>query len=104
MWYIFPQLAGLGLSPTSRYYAISSLDEARSYLAHPVLGTRLRQSVDALLQWSGARTAGQIFGPVDTLKLRSSLTLFDLAEPGTGFDGRFAPSLAEIGMSGPSRC
>jgi len=79
MWFIFPQLAGLGRSPTARYFAISSLEEARAYLDHPLLGQRLRLCLEALLQWSGKRTAERIFGPIDAMKLRSSLTLFEAA-------------------------
>lgn len=86
MWFIFPQLDGLGRSATARYYAISSLDEARAFLAHPLLGPRLRKSVDGLLGWSGRRSAEQIFGSIDSLKLRSSLTLFDRIEPKGTFD------------------
>jgi uncharacterized protein (DUF1810 family) len=83
MWFVFPQLAGLGHSEASRFYAISSLQEAREYLADPVLGRRLRESAAALLTHSQA-TAEQILGDVDALKLRSSMTLFsraDSAEP-----------------------
>ncbi len=75
MWFIFPQIAGLGYSPASRTYAISSLEEARAYLAHPVLGTRLIECA-AILAGGPDRTAEQIFGEVDALKLRSSMTLF----------------------------
>lgn len=89
MWFIFPQLAGLGYSETAQYYAISSLGEASAYLAHPSLGPRLYQSLDALLGWTGQRTAEQILGPVDSLKLKSSLTLFDMAEP----EGQFLVGL-----------
>ena len=85
MWFVFPQLAGLGHSSTARYYAISSLGEARAYLAHPVLGPRLRQSLRTLLGWAGTRSAEEILGSVDSLKLRSSLTLFDVVEPGGPF-------------------
>ena len=74
MWFVFPQLAGLGESEMSRRYAIASLEEAREYLAHPVLGARLRECVEALLAAPGA--AEEILGPVDALKLRSSMTLF----------------------------
>jgi uncharacterized protein (DUF1810 family) len=81
MWFIFPQLAGLGLSPTARYFGIRSLDEARAYLEHPLLGTRLRQCVEALSPWAQNRTAEQILGSIDAMKLRSSLTLFDQVEP-----------------------
>jgi uncharacterized protein (DUF1810 family) len=85
MWFVFPQLAGLGHSPTSQFYAIASLDEARAYLANPQLGARLRASVEALLTWAGRKTAEQILGPLDAVKLRSSLTLFNRASPGDLF-------------------
>jgi uncharacterized protein (DUF1810 family) len=82
MWFVFPQIAGLGYSPASQRYAISSLDEARAYLAHPVLGPRLAESAAlATAAGEGGRTADQIFGPVDALKLRSSMTLFHRADP-----------------------
>ncbi len=75
MWFVFPQLQGLGSSATARLYAIGSMDEARTYLDHPVLGPRLRQCVEVLLEIEG-RTAKEIFGYPDDLKLRSCLTLF----------------------------
>jgi uncharacterized protein (DUF1810 family) len=75
MWFIFPQIAGLGSSPTAQLYAIRSLDEARAYLSHPVLGPRLRECAQALLTVQG-RSAREIFGYPDDLKLRSSMTLF----------------------------
>jgi uncharacterized protein (DUF1810 family) len=75
MWFIFPQIAGLGSSPTAQFYAIASLDEAKAYLAHPVLGPRLRECARALLTVDG-RSARDIFGYPDDLKLRSSMTLF----------------------------
>ena len=81
MWFVFPQLAGLGHSPTARFYAIRSLDEARAYLEHPLVGTRLRQCVEAILPHAGRRSAEAILGSIDALKLRSSLTLFDLVAP-----------------------
>jgi uncharacterized protein (DUF1810 family) len=83
MWFVFPQIAGLGTSPTAQRYAIASLDEARTYLAHPVLGSRLRECAAALLAVEN-RTAAEIFGYPDDLKLRSSMTLFAraAAEPG----------------------
>jgi uncharacterized protein (DUF1810 family) len=81
MWFIFPQIAGLGYSPASQMYAITSLDEARAYLAHPVLGARLIDCATILTGLTG-RTAEQIFGEVDALKLRSSVTLFMHAAPG----------------------
>jgi uncharacterized protein (DUF1810 family) len=82
MWFIFPQIAGLGHSPASQLYGIQSIEEAREYLEHPILGSRLRKSVEAVLGWSGERDAALIFGSVDAMKLRSSLTLFALADPG----------------------
>ncbi|WP_294391010.1 DUF1810 domain-containing protein [uncultured Sphingomonas sp.] len=75
MWFVFPQIAGLGRSATARHYAISSPDEARAYLDHPVLGTRYRESV-AALQALPPGSAETIFGSIDAVKLRSSLTLF----------------------------
>ncbi len=80
MWFVFPQIAGLGHSPTSRRYAISSLAEAAAYLEHPVLGPRLRESVRILASLKG-RSADQIFGGIDAMKLRSSMTLFHRAAP-----------------------
>lgn len=75
MWFVFPQLRGLGHSPTAHYYGIDSAAEARAYLAHPVLGPRLRECIELLLRVEG-RSAHAIFGSPDDLKLRSSLTLF----------------------------
>ena len=80
MWFVFPQIAGLGMSETSRRYAISSLEEARAYLAHPILGARLRECARILAESNGM-TAEDIFGPVDAMKLRSSMTLFARAAP-----------------------
>jgi len=80
MWFIFPQIAGLGTSPTSVRFAIASLDEARAYLAHPVLGPRLRECAKLAVDVEG-RTAREIFGPVDEMKFRSSVTLFAQAAP-----------------------
>jgi uncharacterized protein (DUF1810 family) len=80
MWYVFPQFAGLGLSVTSEHFAIGSLDEARAYLAHPVLGPRLKACADAVLAVEG-RTAHDIFGSPDDVKLRSSATLFAHVSP-----------------------
>ena len=81
MWYVFPQCAGLGLSPTSRHYAIGSLDEARAYLAHPILGPRLIACAEATLKVND-RSAHDIFGSPDDMKLRSSATLFSLVSAG----------------------
>ncbi len=80
IWFIFPQVAGLGRSETSRYYAIQSLDEARAYLAHPVLGPRLRECAGLVLASNGP-TATAIFGSLDALKVGSSMTLFHRAAP-----------------------
>ncbi len=81
MWYIFPQFAGLGSSATSQHYAIRSLDEARAYLAHERLGRRLRECADAVLGVR-ERTAQEIFGSPDDMKLKSSATLFSLVSSG----------------------
>jgi len=80
MWFVFPQIAGLGRSETSRHFAIRTLEEARAYLAHPVLGARLRECTAAVLA-SPARTADEILGSIDAVKLRSSMTLFQRAAP-----------------------
>jgi len=80
MWFIFPQIAGLGLSDMAQLYAIASLDEARAYLRHPVLGPRLRTCASVIGETTG-RTAEQIFGDIDGMKLRSSMTLFHRAAP-----------------------
>lgn len=80
IWFIFPQLAGLGRSDVSQFYGIASLDEARAYLDHPVLGPRLRECIGAVLTTSGSR-ADQIFGALDAMKVRSSMTLFHRAAP-----------------------
>ena len=92
MWWIFPQIAGLGRSPTSERYAIRDAVEAHSYLAHPVLGARLVESTEAMLGWAGRRSAEAILGPVDALKFKSSMTLFD-AVAGDA-DNPFARALA----------
>ena len=76
MWFVFPQIAGLGMSATSIFYAIESADEARAYLAHDLLGPRLRECTLAILAHRG-RAAEEIFGGVDAMKLRSSMTLFE---------------------------
>lgn len=80
MWFVFPQIAGLGFSAMSREYAISGLDEARGYLQHPVLGPRLRECA-RIVAGAGDTTAERIFGSVDAMKLRSSMTLFAAADP-----------------------
>ena len=80
MWYIFPQIAGLGQSSTARYYSIRDLEEAREYYAHPVLGQRLREISGALLALRGSDLVA-VFGGIDSMKLKSSMTLFALAAP-----------------------
>ena len=83
MWFVFPQLRGLGRSDTARHYGIADLDEARDYLADPVLGPRLAEAGQAMLAHPD-RSAEAILGPVDALKLRSSATLFREAGGGAG--------------------
>jgi uncharacterized protein (DUF1810 family) len=80
MWFVFPQVVGLGRSATAQAYAIADLDEARAYLAHPVLGPRLRECCHSLLGL-GDVSPEQVLGDVDAIKLRSSMTLFALADP-----------------------
>ncbi|MGH6873239.1 MAG: DUF1810 domain-containing protein [Rhizomicrobium sp.] len=80
MWFVFPQIAGLGRSAMAQHFAIASLDEARAYLAHPLLGGRLRECTGLVLAVEG-RTAREIFGNPDDLKFHSSMTLFAAAAP-----------------------
>jgi uncharacterized protein (DUF1810 family) len=80
MWFVFPQVAGLGRGPMSERYAIRSLEEARAYVAHPVLGARLRECARLVVAIPD-RSAEEVFGPIDARKLRSSMTLFRLADP-----------------------
>ena len=80
MWFIFPQVAGLGHSPMSERYAIHSVAEAQAYLAHPLLGPRLRECAELVLAVH-ERTAEEVFGPIDARKLRSCMTLFHRAAP-----------------------
>lgn len=84
MWYIFPQLKGLGYSGTARFYGIDGIGEARDYLAHPLLGSRLREISAALLELE-TDSASDVFGYTDALKLRSCMTLFDTVEPDSVF-------------------
>lgn len=77
MWYVFPQIAGLGHSDMARHYAIANRAEAEAYLAHPVLGARLAESTQAVTAWGGRRDLVAIFGSVDALKFRSAMTLFE---------------------------
>jgi len=86
MWFIFPQLQGLGMSSMAQRYAISGLDEARAYLEHPVLGPRLLECAEAAYNIEG-RTARNIFGSIDAMKLRSCATLFaQVSPPGSVFE------------------
>ncbi len=106
MWFVFPQVAGLGRSPTAQRFAIGDLREARAYLAHPVLGRRLRECAHALAELP-TTDAKEVFGPLDAMKLRSSMTLFARAAPDEPafrdvldqyFDGREDPTtLARLG-------
>lgn len=79
MWFVFPQIAGLGRSRTAIYYAIADLAEARAYLSHPVLGPRLEECARAVAGWAGRMSAEAMLGGTDALKLRSSATLFEAA-------------------------
>lgn len=90
MWFIFPQLMGLGVSPTAKKYGISGIDEARAYLAHAILGARLRKCTELVLGIEG-RSVHQIFSYPDDLKFHSSMTLFSQASAdGAGFDAALA--------------
>jgi uncharacterized protein (DUF1810 family) len=80
MWFIFPQIDGLGKSSTAKFYALKSLEEARAYFNHPILGQRLLECTQLVLSIKN-RTASQIFGFPDDLKLKSSMTLFSLISP-----------------------
>ena len=84
MWYVFPQIKGLGRSATSEYYGITCVDEAKVYLEDEVLGTRLREICEALLKHSN-KSARDIFGGIDSMKLKSSMTLFDKVSPNEVF-------------------
>jgi uncharacterized protein (DUF1810 family) len=77
MWFVFPQIAGLGLSATSQFYAIRGREEAAAYARHDLLGPRLLACTEAMLGWAGRRSAEAILGPIDAIKFRSSMTLFE---------------------------
>jgi uncharacterized protein (DUF1810 family) len=108
MWYIFPQIDGLAFSETSKHYAIKSIEEARAYLAHPILGPRLLECAETVVGVEG-RSAREIFGSPDDLKLRSCATLFAcVSPPGSVFDrllekyypgGRDEKTLQLLGLS-----
>jgi len=93
IWYIFPQVAGLGQSETSRRYAIDGMAEARAYLAEPLLKARLDQCTNLMLAWLGRRNASAILGELDALKFRSSMTLFEAAARGGNGGERFSRAL-----------
>ena len=105
MWFIFPQLRGLGTSPMAQRFAIGSLAEARAYLAHPLLGERLRTCTQ-LVNGVEDRTAQAIFGYPDYLKFRSSMTLFASATAGAGepFDAALAKSSRVRRIPSPASC
>jgi len=92
MWFVFPQIAGLGRSPMAQRYAIRDAVEARAYLIHALLGARLRECTAAMLGWAGRRSAEVILGPIDALKFASSMTLFDAVS--VDADNPFAHALA----------
>ena len=101
MWFVFPQVSGLGRSAMAREFAISAVAEARAYLAHPVLGPRLRECARIVASTEG-RSAERIFGPVDAMKLRSSMTLFAAADTpaaDTPVDGTADARTAEAGQN-----
>ena len=85
IWYVFPQMKGLGYSPNSQFYGISGKEEAKAYLEHPVLGARLREITEALLAIEG-KAAKEILSSIDAMKVRSSMTLFDFVSPNDVFD------------------
>jgi uncharacterized protein (DUF1810 family) len=87
MWFVFPQVAGLGRSSMAQHYAISSIDEARAYLRHPLLGPRLIECASALAAHAG-QSATRILGDIDAIKLRSCMTLFQHADPSEPVFGR----------------
>ena len=90
MWFIFPQVLGLGNSRNARLYAIEGLDEARAYFNHDLLGPRLLECTDAMLDWAGRKSALDILGVIDAMKFHSSMTLFEKACPE---EPRFAAAL-----------
>lgn len=113
MWFVFPQIAGLGRSATAQRYAIADLAEARAYLAHPELGPRLMEISQAAADAGQGATAEQIFGGIDAIKLRSSMTLFQAADPDADVFGRVLDrffdgvpdeaTLRILGLSGAQR-
>jgi uncharacterized protein (DUF1810 family) len=104
MWFVFPQIVGLSLSATGRFFGLAGLAEAKAYCAHPLLGPRLAECTGAMLGWAGQRSAAAILGPIDALKFRSSMTLFEAAGGGEAFanaldafcDGQRDPATLEL--------
>jgi uncharacterized protein (DUF1810 family) len=92
MWFVFPQVAGLGSSPTARLYGLRDAVEARAYLTHPVLGARLHECTGAMVDWAGRKSAEAILGSIDAMKFVSSMTLFDAVSHTP--DNPFARALA----------
>jgi len=85
MWFVFPQIAGLGRSPMARQYAVADRSEAEAYLRHDILGPRLAECTDIMLGWAGRRSAEAVLGTIDAMKLRSCMTLFEAAGGGERF-------------------
>ncbi|MFD1957933.1 DUF1810 domain-containing protein [Novosphingobium panipatense] len=108
MWFVFPQIAGLGSSPMARHYAIANLNEAQDYLAHPILGRRLHEVTHLMLAWRGRRSADEILGSIDAMKFCSSMTLFEYASPDGQAAAPFADALETFfggsGMGAPCIC
>ena len=97
MWFIFPQARDLGRSAPAKFYGLSGVDEARSYAAHPVLGPRLRECAAAVLEHLGEKSAEAILGPVDAMKLRSSMEVFAEAVPDEPLFGEVRLAIAGRG-------
>ena len=91
MWFVFPQIAGLGRSSTAQFYALVDCGEAVDFSRHPLLGPRLAECTDAMLGWAGRKSGEAILGPIDALKFRSSMTLFEVAAEES--DDRFGRAL-----------
>lgn len=86
IWFIFPQIKGLGFSYNSNFFGIGSVEEARAYLEHPELGTRLRRTTEILIHWADmGKSMNEVLGGIDAMKAKSSLTLFDLVSPNNLF-------------------
>lgn len=83
MWFVFPQITGLGSSDMARRFALSGKAEARAFASHPILGERLDQATEAMLDWAGTMAANEILGTVDAMKFRSSMTLFEASADDT---------------------